>query len=187
VEHYEAAMSSGPVLVVANHTGGVDPVLVQSAGPRLIRWMMARDMMGSGLEDLWRLTRVIPVDRTGTDAASLRAAMRTLKRGGVVGVFPEGRITRPAGTIRPFQEGVGVLAARCGAIVLPCWISGTPDVDGMAGSVLGRSRSRVVFLEPVRYERSMSAADVAGDLRSRLIAASGWPACDESMPLIVTP
>ena len=187
LEHYEAALDSGAVLVVANHTGGVDPVLVQAAGPRLIRWMMARDMMGRGLEDLWALTRVIPVDRTGTDAASLLAAMRTLKRGGVVGVFPEGRITRPSGTIRPFQEGVGVLASRCRAAVLPCWISGTPDVDGMAGSVFGRSDARVVFLEPVRYDRSMSATDVANDLRSRLIAESGWPACDEVMPLIVSP
>ena len=187
IEHYEQAMASGAVLVVANHTGAVDPVLVQAAGPRLIRWMMARDMMGRGWEDLWGLLHIIPVDRSGTDAASLLAAMRMLKRGGVVGVFPEGRITRPPGTIRPFQEGVGILAARSGATVLPCWISGTPDADGMVDSVFGRSKSRVVFLEPVRYQRSMSAADVTIDLRSRLIAASRWPACDEEMPLTVSP
>jgi 1-acyl-sn-glycerol-3-phosphate acyltransferase len=187
LEHFEAAMASGPVLVVANHTGAVDPVLVQTAGPRLIKWMMAKDMMGSGCEDLWALVRVIPVDRAGSDVASLLAAMRTLRRGGVVGVFPEGRITRPPGTIRPFQEGVGVLAARCGAIVLPCWVSQTPDADGMMGSLFGRSMSRVVFLEPTRYERSMSAAAVAADLRARLAAASGWPMCDEAMPLIVPP
>jgi len=187
IEHYEQAMASGAVLVVANHTGAVDPVLVQAAGPRLIRWMMARDMMGRGWEDLWAFLRIIPVNRSGTDTASLLAAMRMLKRGGVVGVFPEGRITRPPGTIRPFQEGVGILAARSGATVLPCWISGTPDADGIVDSVFGRSKSRVVFLEPVRYQRSMSAADVTIDLRSRLIAASRWPACDEEMPLTVSP
>jgi 1-acyl-sn-glycerol-3-phosphate acyltransferase len=188
IEHFESVMQAdGPVLIVANHTGGVDPLLIQYAGPRLIRWMMAQDMMSPGTEDLWQLTRVISVDRIGPDATALRIAMRTLRDGGVVGVFPEGRITRPAGTLRPFQEGVGLLAARCGATVLPCWISDTPDVESMSGSVFGRSRSRVVFLEPVQYERSTPAADVASDLRDRIAAASGWPKVDEMMPLIVSP
>ena len=187
LEHFESLMQAdGPVLIIANHTGGVDPLLIQYAGPRLIRWMMAQDMMASGAEDLWKLTRVIGVDRTGPDATALRIAMRTLRGGGVVGVFPEGRITRPAGTLRPFQEGIGMLAARCGATVLPCWISGTPDVESMSRSVFGRSRSRVVFLEPVRYERDTPAAEVATDLRDRIAAASGWPKIDEMMPLIVS-
>lgn len=188
LEHFESVMQAGgPVLILANHTGAVDPLLIHAAGPRLIRWMMARDMMAPGSEDLWKLIRVIGVDRTGPDATALRIAMRTLRDGGVVGLFPEGRITRPAGTLRPFQEGVGVLAARCGATVLPCWISGTPDVDSVGGSVFGRSPSRVVFLEPVRYERSTPAAQVAADLRDRIAAASGWPKIDEMMPLIVSP
>jgi len=187
LDHFKTAMSSGPVLVVANHTGAVDPILVQAAGPRLITWMMARDMMAGGWDDLWRLVRVIPVDRAETDAISLLTAMRTLKHGGVVGVFPEARITRPPGTIRPFEEGVGILATRCGATVLPCWISGTPDVDGMIGSLFGRSESRVEFLEPIQYERGTTAAEVASDLRARLARASGWPLCDEVMPLIVSP
>jgi len=183
--HLEEAMRAGPVLIVANHTGGVDPLLVQLVTPTLIRWMMARDMMGPGTDDVWQLLRVIPVERSEADTTSLRTAIRVLRRGGAVGVFPEGRITRPPRTLRPFQEGVGLLAARTSARVVPCWISGTPDVDGMVASIVGRSRSRVEFLEPVQYDRSDDPAAVAQDLRRRLAAASGWPIVDEAMPLVL--
>ncbi len=185
LEHLAEALDRGPVIVVANHTSAVDPVLVQAATGSLIRWMMARDMMGTGMSDVWALMQVIPVSRSDTDPGSLRQSLRTLRSGGCVGIFPEGRITRPPGTLRPFHDGVGLLATRTGATVLPVWISGTPDVDGVGRSLMGRSRSRVVFLEPVTYERSQTASDVATDLRSRLAAASGWPLLDEIMPLIV--
>ena len=174
-----------PLIIIANHTGGIDPLLIQSASSRIIRWMMARDMMGNRMEDFWDLVEVIPVDREGVDAAALRTALRTLRGGGHIGVFPEGRITRPPGTIRPFHEGVGMLAARTGANVLPCWISGTPDVDSLAGSLLRRSSSRVKVLEPVQYRRDDRPADIAADLRRRLAEASGWPLCDEAMPLVL--
>jgi 1-acyl-sn-glycerol-3-phosphate acyltransferase len=186
-EHVQSAMSAGPVMIVANHTGGVDPLLVQAGLPRPVRWMMARDMMGSGLEDIWSMLQVIPVERAEDDPGSVRAAMRVLKDGEVLGVFPEGRITRPPGTVRPFLEGVGLLASRSGVMVLPCWISGTPDVDGMAASILGKSHSRVQFLEAVRYDRSWKPAAVAADLRERLAAASGWPMVEEAMPLMFGP
>ena len=186
-QHIATSMASGGVIVVANHTGGVDPLLMQAAMPRPVRWMMARDMMGSGFDDVWSMLGVIPVERSGSDPRSVRAAMRVLKDGEVLGVFPEGRITRPPETIRPFLEGVGLLALRSSACVLPCWISGTPDVAGMAGSILGRSRSRIVFLEPVTYDRSWTTSDVTADLRRRIAQASGWPIDDEPMPLILGP
>ncbi|MDP7070683.1 MAG: lysophospholipid acyltransferase family protein [Phycisphaerales bacterium] len=185
VAHLAAALDRGPVIVVANHTGAVDPFLVQSATSVLIRWMMARDMMGAGMDDVWALARVIPVNRAGADPGSLRQALRTLHSGGCVGIFPEGRITRPPGSLRPFHEGVGLLATRTGATVLPVWISGTPDVDGIGGSMLGRSRSQVVFLEPVTYDRSHPPEAVSADLRTRLAQASGWQLVDEAMPLIL--
>lgn len=186
LQHLESAMQSPKVMIIANHTGGVDPLLIQAATPRHIRWMMAADMMPPGTQDIWDWVGVIPVHRDHADPASLRMALRLIRQGCPLGVFPEGRITRPPGSLRPFLEGAALLAQRTGATVLPCWISGTPDVDSMAGSLLGRSASRVVFLEPVTYDRSMAAADVAEDLRQRLAEASGWPCVDEPMPLILS-
>jgi 1-acyl-sn-glycerol-3-phosphate acyltransferase len=186
LEILERAVARGGVIIVANHTGGVDPLLIQAATPQLIRWMMAKDMMASGTDDIWRWLRIIPVHRDRPDPASIRTALTTIRRGGVLGIFPEGRITRPPGTLRPFQEGVGLLAARTGATIVPCWISGTPDAGSMLRSILGRSRSRVVFLPPVTYPRTQPANDVALDIRSRIAAASGWPLNEDPMPLVIS-
>ena len=177
-----ANLAQGPVIVVANHTGAIDPFLIQSATNRLIHFMMARDMMVTGCDDLWSLVGVIPVDRTHMDTRAVRSALRHLRDGHVVGIFPEGHITRPPGTLRPFSEGVGLLAGRTGATIVPCWISETPDVDRVAGSLLRRSRSQVVFLEPIRYEPDTPPAQIAQSLRTTLADVSGWPCQETIMP-----
>lgn len=182
-EHIPRGRNPGPLVVVANHTAGVDPPLVQAACGFEITWMMARDMQSPRLEWLWELARVISVTRVeesdgnggtsrrGSDSAAARTAIRLLKAGGVVGVFPEGRIALP-GRIVPFSPGVGLLVARSGARVLQVVIEGTRRSETMTGSLLP-ARARLRFL-PMRDYTGMSAAEIASDLEQRLIAETGW-------------
>jgi len=171
------------VLLVANHTGAIDPFLLQVPLDRFIHWMMARDMMWPVLDDLWDLLRIVPVDRTRTDTAALRRAIRLLRNKQVIGLFPEGRVTRPSGTIRPFLTGVGLLATRTEATVLPMLIDGTPDTDGVMASLLGPSRTRLRILEPMRFDRTTPPDEAAAAIRAAMATASNWVLLDESMPL----
>lgn len=184
-EHIPASPNPGPLIVVANHTAGIDPVLVQVACPFEVKWLMARDMMvqgGSGkwaaAEELWAFTGVIPVDRTSArgDAAALRSALAYLKQGGVIGVFAEGAIARPRGTVLPFNPGVGLLAKRSGggAPVLQVVITGTPDRPTAWGSLVRPSRARVKFLPMLRFDASTDPETIAQTLQARLIAETGW-------------
>jgi 1-acyl-sn-glycerol-3-phosphate acyltransferase len=190
-EHLPGSLHPGPLIVVCNHTAGVDPLLVQAAARFEIRWMMARDMMPRMLEGLWRFTGVIPVNRSGGDTTAARQALRYLAEGdaettggrpGVIGIFPEGGIERPARVVLPFQPGVGLLIHRSKAPVLQCVIDGTPQTPTAWGSLFQRS-TRVVTVEflPVRDYRDsgLSAAEIAVDLRARLIAHTGWGAAVE--------
>lgn len=168
-----------PILVVANHTAGVDPLLVQAALPFEVRWMMAQDMRDPGVDGLWSWARIIFVDRAEGDAGALREALRHLKRRGVLGIFPEGHIERPAGRLLPFQGGLGVLASRAGATVLAVVIDGTPQVDPAWASLLRPSRSRVRFLPPMRFDgRAADPQEVTGRIRRAIQDASGWPDAD---------
>lgn len=163
---------AGPLIVVANHTAGVDPVLVQMPFAFEIRWIMAQDMRHPWGEWLWRLADVIFVNRQGDEIAGVREAIRHLRDGGVIGVFPEGGIARPRGTVRPFLPGVGLLIKKSGAPVLPVVIEGTPDVDPAWDSLTQRSRSVVTIMPPIQYRGSgLGAAAIAEDLRSRY---EGW-------------
>src|SRR5690606_15597843 len=110
---------AGPLIVVANHTAGVDPILTSAACPFQIRWIMAQDMRLPWLNWFWRWQRVIFVSRTGRDRGSVREALAHLKDGGVIGIFPEGGLERPPRQILPFRRGVGLLIAKAGVPVLP--------------------------------------------------------------------
>lgn len=115
----------GPAILVCNHTSGLDPLLVQSACPRVIRWMMAREYFDiRPLRWIFETTGVIPVHRSGRDMAATRAAMRALQEGYVVGVFPEGKIETTR-QLLPFHNGIGLLALRTGAPVYPAYLDGT--------------------------------------------------------------
>lgn len=182
VEHIPAG--PGPLVVVANHTAGVDPILVQSVCPFFVRWMMALDMRLPSLEWLWTWIDVISVDRGGREIVAAREAMRHLAEGGVVGIFPEGTLERPHEHILPFLPGVGLIVHRTGAAVLPVLICGTPQVDPAWSSLWRTSRARIRFLPRVDYASTgMRAAEITADLRSRFIEASGWPVCDAPDPL----
>jgi 1-acyl-sn-glycerol-3-phosphate acyltransferase len=166
-----------PLLVIANHTAGVDPLLIQAAMPFEARWVMARDMRVAWLDEVWAFARVIFVDREGEGAAGLRDALAHLKAGLTLGVFPEGAIERPRGRVLPFQPGIGLLAGRSGALILPVVIEGTPHASTAWGSLIRPSRSRVRFLPVIDPKAAgVSAGDLAAHVRRVIVDATGWPA-----------
>lgn len=170
---------SEPLIVVCNHTAGLDPVLVQTSCPFFIRWLMAQDMRAPVLEWFWKFWGVIFVDRDRRDAAGVREALRHLKRGGVIGVFPEGALERPARQLLPFQPGIGLLIRKSGARVLTCTIEDTPQYDPAWASLWHFSRARIHFREVIDYrDTDLHAQGIADDLRARFANYLGWTTND---------
>lgn len=180
-EHVPPTNAPGGLVVVSNHTGPIDPLVIQAACRFEIRWMMAADMMLPSLDWLWRQQRPIPVARNGRDTGPAREAIRHVKAGGVVGVFPEGAIVQPRGEVRPFHEGVGLIISRTNAPVLLVWVTGTPESPYMGEALATRSAARVAFLDLVEFDEGADPATVTRTLRERIAAASGWPVNDERL------
>lgn len=172
----------GGLIVIANHTGPIDALLIQSACRFEIRWMMASDMMVPQLDVLWRFLNLISVARDGRDSGPAREAIRQVKAGGVVGIFPEGAIPRPAGELRPFHQGAGLVIARTKAPVLLVWVTGTPASTELFKAMATPSRSQVAFLELIDFSKTRDPAAITEDLRRRLAEASGWPLNDDPLP-----
>lgn len=174
-EHLPRDRRAGPLIVVANHTAGLDPALIQHPCPFFIRWLMWRQMMLPVAGPLWRWMRILPLGGSrGEDLATMREAVRELEAGGVIGIFPEGGIERPARRLRRFRSGVGLLIARSGARVLPVVIDDTHYAPSAWGSLLVPSRPRVTFYPVIDY-RGVEPADIVTDLESRYAAWTGWP------------
>lgn len=176
------------LIIVANHTAGVDPVLVQAALPVEVRWMMARDMAEPRLDRFWNWLRVIRVNRDAADARSLLTAVRHVREGGVLGLFPEGFLERPPRQLRPFRPGLGLLVARCGCPVLPIVIEDTPQYDPPWASLFRMSRSRLRILPLLEAsELPNEPAAITQHLQDRFAAATRWPVNEAPPPASAEP
>lgn len=175
VRGLENVPAAGPLIVVSNHTAGIDPLLIQLALPFEVRWMMALDMQIAVIEPFWRWARVIGVKREQgggkPDATGIREAIAHLKHAGVLGIFPEGGIERPAGRLMPFLPGVGVLAGRAGVPILPVIIRGTPVTRSAWGSLYTPSRAVVEFLPVVKFPARSDPEQVARELQAVMARA----------------
>ena len=165
----------GPLIIVANHTAGIDPVLIQTACPFPIRWVMAEDMRLPQYDAFWKWQRVIFINRYEPSHQAIREAIRHIREGGVLGIFPEGGLERPPRVLRPFLDGVGLLVRRTGASVLPVLIEGAPNANHAWASLWTPSRSRLTIGEPLRFEQHLSASEIIDALEAHYRDWTGWP------------
>lgn len=147
---------TGPAILVCNHVSGVDPLLIQSVCPRLITWMVAKEYMQvRGLSWVFKQIGAIPVERSGRDLASTRAAMRALAGGAVLGIFPEGRI-ETSHDLLPFQTGVAMMAIKTGVPIFPACLEGTQRGREIVQAVLRPCVASIAFGPEVPIDRSSS-------------------------------
>jgi 1-acyl-sn-glycerol-3-phosphate acyltransferase len=162
-DRYAPLPATGPAILIANHTCGIDHMLLQAASRRLLGFMVAREYYESPWLN-WITSHVgcIPVNRDGRDLSATRAALRALGEGRVVPIFPEGRILPASGRdLGPMRPGSAYIAIRAGVPVVPAYILGTPKTDEILEALATPSRARIVFGDPIGL--SDIPRDRAGD------------------------
>ena len=117
----------GPALIVINHLGDADVVLLAASIPTTI------DGMGKiELSDHWlvgpvfRAYGVIWVHRGRPDRKAIRAALDGLSQGRLVALAPEGRES-VIGVLEEGTEGAAFLALKSGAPIVPVAMTGTEN------------------------------------------------------------
>ena len=89
----ENARRRGGFLLAANHISHFDPPIIATALRRKVDWMaMAEFFPHPVLGRILRAIECFPVDRDRANRATIRTAIDRLKRGRIVGMFPEGGI-----------------------------------------------------------------------------------------------
>jgi len=123
--------ASGPAIVVANHPSDVDPILLAVSFSRTLHFMADEVQFRRGfVGPVIRRLAAFPIDKGSPDRRSLETALALLRRGEVIAMFPEGDLYRQAEP-EPFGPGIGFLAARSGAPVIPVCLSGAERIwDG---------------------------------------------------------
>lgn len=124
-------LSQHPVAVyAANHTSYMDTPVIFSTLPFQFRILAKKELWTMPFIG-WHLNRSgqIPVDTISPNAtvSSLGAAVRALRGGMPLFVFPEGSRT-PDGTMQPFLAGAAFLAIRAQVPLVPIALSGVYDL-----------------------------------------------------------
>ena len=142
--------STGPVILAANHYDNLDAYLLLHLVPRHVHVAARPDAFGTGsLCAIWRRLGAFPADAWG-----IRYGLSLLAEDGVVGVFPQGTISRDLVT----QCGaVGVLALYSGAPVVPIAIRRT-DAVHLSSMFTGRVNVCVRFGAPLMFARGGASA-----------------------------
>jgi 1-acyl-sn-glycerol-3-phosphate acyltransferase len=126
--------AEGPVLVAANHISHFDPLahafLLEKAGRRprfLAKSELYRNpLIGRVLQG----ARQIPVRRGTGDAAPVDTAVRALREGEVVVVYPEGTVTKNRDfTPMAAKTGIARLTLASGVSVIPIAVWGSQFVE----------------------------------------------------------
>lgn len=128
VEGREKLPARGPAVVVAPHRSWLDPPAVGAAYPRPVRFLILRKVYERrAARWFFRLMGSLPVaPGKGGSLTGFRGALRCLRAGEVVGIFPEGRVVRH-GSSPQIHPGAALLAVRSGAPVIPVEIHGSAD------------------------------------------------------------
>jgi 1-acyl-sn-glycerol-3-phosphate acyltransferase len=129
----EHVPAQGPVVIAANHIGFMDGPLMAIVAPRPVHVLAKHEMYHGSLGVFLNASGQIPVQRQGPDPAAVKIALRVLRDGGTVGVFPEG--TRGTGEVDRVKPGAAYLAMAAGAHVVPLVFLGTRLTGGSNNSV----------------------------------------------------
>ncbi|ARK30288.1 lysophospholipid acyltransferase family protein [Halalkalibacter krulwichiae] len=114
----------GPVLLCCNHIHNFDPPLLGAYIKRPISYMAKQELFEQPiLKQLLPRLGAFPVRRGMSDKQALRTALKLLKEGKMLGLFPEGTRSRD-GQLGKGLSGAGFFALRTDAVVIPCAIIG---------------------------------------------------------------
>lgn len=125
---YENVPLEGGAIVVTNHIGRLDAMLGVILSDRDDIILMIADKyhqvplwrsLGDKLDAIW-------LDREEVDFHSLREVMKRLKKGGLLGIAPEGTRSKTE-ALMPGKPGAAYLASRSQLPLIPIGVTGTED------------------------------------------------------------
>jgi 1-acyl-sn-glycerol-3-phosphate acyltransferase len=168
--HYEPA--TGSALYICNHQSFLDPPIMGLALSRPMNFMAREDLFRVPLFRWWiRSQNAFPVKRASADTGALKEALRRLKRGGQLVVFPEGTRTRD-GSVGPFLPGVAMLARRAAEWVVPVTIEGAFEAWPRTQPVPLPGHIVVAYCRPMHNDqvRALGDEEFLATVRGRIVA-----------------
>jgi 1-acyl-sn-glycerol-3-phosphate acyltransferase len=184
---------SGGAILASNHLSFSDSIFLPLVLRRRVTFLAKNEYFtGTGLKG--RLQRMfftsvgqVPIDRSGAQASApaLDSGLRLLRRGQVLGLYPEGTRS-PDGRLYRGKTGVARLALESRVPVLPVAMIGTDKVQPIGSRLPSIRRVGIIIGRPLDFSRYDGLADdrfvqrsVTDEIMYELMRLSGQEYVDE--------
>ena len=171
----------GPALIVCNHVSYMDALILAATIPRPVRFVMYYRIFNIPVMSwIFRTAKAIPIAGAKEDPELMRRAFEeidaALAAGEIVGIFPEGALTKD-GEIAAFKSGVEKILERRPVPVVPMALKGMwTSMWSRRDTRLGRMRVPRRFrahVEVMAGEPMDGATATADVLEARVRALRG--------------
>ena len=144
-------LPKGGFLLLPNHITWVDAIVLQSACPRPIRYIVDEEFYRKRvLHPFLRAVHCIPIN-VRYSHSTIRVAAEQIAAGEIVCLFPEGQLER-AGTLLRLRRGYELIARHANAPVVPVWL------DQLWGSIFSFQGGRFFTKLPKRIPYHVTIA-----------------------------
>ena len=152
----------GGFIIASNHVSYLDPVMVGVACPRKLNYMARHDLFSNRLFSGWLFSvGAFPVKRKTADISALKEAIKRVKEGKGLILFPEGgRVESITANKKP-EAGVGFLASKLDVPVIPAFVKGAEKALPRGASFFRLEMISVYFGKQVRIDTKMPYQDIA--------------------------
>jgi 1-acyl-sn-glycerol-3-phosphate acyltransferase len=122
MEHIPA---TGGVLIVSNHQGNLDPVMLAVRLKRPLNYIAKSQLFESAWSAwLLRTLNAFPVRLGAGDVSAVKETIHRLQQGHLLNLYPEGTRTEN-GQIGKLRKGVALIVRRAGTPIVPAVIVGS--------------------------------------------------------------
>ena len=149
---------TGGVLIAANHASYLDIPILGCGMLRKASYMGRLDLFAGPAAWLMRHLGWIPIRRARVDRGGFDEAIRRIKAGGAVVIYPEGGRSED-GRLQPGKPGVGMIVASTGCPVVPAYLGGTHDALPPGAKGIRLRPIRVTYGAPMDFSALVKEMD----------------------------
>jgi 1-acyl-sn-glycerol-3-phosphate acyltransferase len=155
----------GGYILASNHLSNLDPILLGVVScPRELHFMAKEELFKNPLAGfILKRVHAFPLKRDSADLTAIKEAIRRVRKGQAILLFPEGT-RQSAGKFGEPLPGVGFLAQKLNVPVIPALITGTDQAMPKGAKGIRPAKVAVRFGTQITVERRMAYRDISGQI-----------------------